>query len=77
MTTTPDQWSQKFLREHPFMAFGSMMNAYSNINKGKGCAIEEMETIADRLFAKAIELTKRAYDETQPEADGEVDIPVL
>lgn len=75
MTTTPDQWSQKYLREYPFIPFGSLMNAYCQINHGKGISVNEMETIADRLFEKAIELVKRAYESTLTESE-EVDLPV-
>lgn len=77
MTAPPTNWDTKYLREHPFFAFGSMFNAYALINKEKGISINELEVIADRLFAKALELTKRAYNETQANPDGEVDIPIL
>ena len=77
MTAPPTNWDTKYLREHPFFAFGSMFNAYALINKEKGIAVDELETVADRLFAKAMELTRRAYESTLANPDGEVDIPIL
>jgi len=70
-----DQWIQKYLREQPFMPFGTMMNTYAQINKGTGCTVEEIEMVADRLFEKAIELIKKAYESSMPNEDDEVDIP--
>ena len=76
MTAPPTNWDLKYLREHPFFAFGSMFNAYANINSGKGISVDELQTVADKLFEKAMELTKRAYESTLAESDESVDIPV-
>lgn len=77
MATAPDQWAIKWMRENPFISFGTMLQSYARLNQGKGCNINELEVIADKLFAKAMELTKRAYESTLSETDEGVDIPIL
>ena len=70
-----DQWDKKFLREQPFMPFGTMFNAYCQINQGKGCTPEEILMVADKLFEKAIELVKKSYNATTNEEES-IDIPI-
>ena len=74
MTSAPDTWSVKYLRENPFISFGTMLQSYSRINEGKGISVADMMDVVDKLFEKSMELTKKAYESTQTN-DVEVDIP--
>ena len=76
MANAPDTWAVKYLRENPFISFRTMLQSYARINQGKGISLNELEVIADKLFAKAMELTRRAYNETDTNSEEEVDIPV-
>jgi len=71
-----DPWSIKFNRETPFMAFGSMMNAFGRINEGKEFTMEEFEKITNKIF----ELAKKYVDDAFANAAGgtgaNVDIPI-
>ena len=62
-------WDTKYLREQPFMAFGSMMNAFGNINQGKGLSMEEFEKASDKIF----KLAKKYAEESFLGARGSVD----
>jgi len=46
-----DKWDLKFVKESRYMPFGSAMNAYGNINQGKGISVkkflEDMFVIAE------------------------------
>ena len=74
--SAPDNWAVKYLRESPFLSFGTMLQSYARINQGKGISVDELQTVADKLFEKAMELTRRAYESTLIESDDSVDIPV-
>ena len=74
MTSAPDMWSVKYLRENPFISFGTMLQSYSRMNEGKGISVADLMDVADKLFEKAMELTKKAYESTQMD-DVEVDLP--
>jgi len=69
-----DQWAEKFLRESVFMPFGSMMNAYGQINEGKGISLEEFEKISKKIFKLCLEFTEKAYDRVSQE-ETEIDLP--
>ena len=71
---TPSEWDKKYLREQPYMAFGSLMNAYGLINKGVEMSAEELVAEAEILFNKAVEFTQRSFNGTQEE---ECDLPTL
>ena len=47
------QWDVKHKQDKPFMAFGSMMNAYGQLNHSKGMSIDNFLKVADAIFAKA------------------------
>lgn len=57
-----NQWDKKYFREQPFMAFGSMMNAFSQMNQQKGKTIDEFKKEAEELFDLSIKLTIKAED---------------
>ena len=38
-----DQWEIKYLREGWTFAFGSLMNAYAQVNQGKGISLENFQ----------------------------------
>jgi len=75
-----NQWDSKFIREYPFMAFGSLVKAYSEINQGKGRELPQFKKDVEELFEFAQELVYRALEkskeiETQIEKE-EVEIPM-
>ena len=55
------EWDKKFLREQPFMPFGSLMNAYCQINQGKGIKVEELIKDANELFNFSVELVEGRF----------------
>ena len=59
-----EKWDLKYLREQPYMAFGSMMNAYSNINHGVGLSVKEFEESSESIFRLACKLTEERFSET-------------
>jgi len=73
-TPAPSEWDKKYMREQPFMAFGSLMNSYGLINKGVEITADELAAEAEILFNKAQEFTQRSFNETQEE---ECDLPTL
>lgn len=60
------EWDVKFLRETPFMAFGSMMNSYGLMWKGKEKPLDEFLKDSQQIFKMAIKLSGGAY------AQGEI-----
>jgi hypothetical protein len=67
------QWDEKYIREQPFMAFGSAMNSFGRINQGKGMPIEAFEIAMDKIFEKCQGYAFDAFDSTAK--SGEPDIP--
>lgn len=53
MKADEKKWDMKFLKEYPFMPFGSLMNAFGNINQGKGMDYVAFETASKNIFALA------------------------
>lgn len=51
-------WDIKHIQDKPFMALGSMLNAYAKINEGKGITEEELLKVTETFFKKACELAK-------------------
>jgi hypothetical protein len=74
MPKVKSQWDEKFIREQPFMAFGSMMNAYGRINEGKGMPLDAFIIAADKIFKATMDYALQAYDSVQKEDN--MDIPV-
>jgi len=70
-TVARDQWAEKYLREQPFMPFGSMMNAYGVINEGKGITLEEFEEVAKKLGQVAAEIVGEIYNQIEKSAESE------
>lgn len=57
-------WDLKFLKEYPFMPFGSLMNAFGNINQGKGMDYVAFETASKNIFKMAKSFVKEQYEES-------------
>jgi len=67
-------WDEKFIREQPFMAFGSMMNAYGRANEGTGMSLDAFIIAADKMFEAAQRYADQAFNSVHKEDN--VDIPV-
>jgi len=59
-----DQWDEKYLRESPFMPFGSMMNAWSQAQK-ESVNLKEFKKVARQLFSLAQSFCQKALLSTQ------------
>lgn len=57
-------WDNKFLKEYPFMPFGSLMNAFGNINQGKGMDYVAFEQASKNIFKMAKSFVKEQYEES-------------
>ena len=57
-----DAWDIKFLREQPFMAFGSLCNLIGQAYRGKAITEVGLEELAKQAFRLAQEFTKEAFD---------------
>jgi hypothetical protein len=64
-----NQWDEKFLRETPFMPFGSMMNAFGLINEGKGITTDDFLMQVEMIKDKAREITEELYEVSQRVSD--------
>ena len=62
-----DQWEIKYLREGWTFAFGSLMNAYGQINQGKGVKLSEFQEESEKLFEQAQLMVRNAVIEAEPE----------
>ena len=60
-------WERKYLREGWTFAFGSLMNAYGQINQGKGVKLEDFSKDAEKLFEQAQLMVRNAVIEAEPE----------
>src|SRR4030042_5664706 len=56
------EWEVKFLRENWTMPFGSLLNAYAQMNQQKPKKMKEFLNDIDGLFLKALRLTKKSLD---------------
>ncbi len=74
MANITSPWDQKYLREQPFMAFGSMMNAFGQVNRGKDISMEAFEEASKKIFEMAKEFTKQAYEDAATEET--LDLPM-
>ena len=68
-------WDIKYQREQPFMAFGSLMNAYGRMNEGKEISVEDFEKISDKLFEIATRYTRESF-ENAAEDENTLDLPI-
>ena len=64
-----DTWLEKFKREGAFMPFGSMMNAYGQMHKGKPVEIDKFLEDVDKIFNKAVELKMGEILNSLPEEE--------
>jgi len=64
-----DQWAEKFIRETPFMPFGSMCNLIGQALKGKGegITIEQFETLTKKAFELSLDFTRQAFESVKAE----------
>jgi len=62
-----DQWEIKYLREGWTFAFGSLMNAYGQINQGKGVKLSEFQEESEKLYEQAQLMVRNAVIEAEPE----------
>ena len=69
-------WDQKYLREQPFMAFGSMMNAYGRINESSKMNLVEFEMACNYIFQLAKRFTEESFASAEDNDDNSVDIPI-
>ena len=60
-----DQWINKQLREGCFMPFGSMMNAFGQINRGKGIETKKFLEDSMEIFAQAQIMVRSAIMEAE------------
>ncbi len=56
------------------MPFGSMMNAFGQINQGKGMNIDDFSKASKKIFNLCLSFTERAYDRVSQE-EQEIDLP--
>jgi hypothetical protein len=61
------QWDEKFLRETPFMPFGSLCNLIGQAYQGKGIDEETLEKLARKAFELCLEFTERSYNVVERE----------
>ena len=61
-----NQWDEKYLREQPFMAFGSLMNAWARINTKK-TALKTFLKDSEDIFELAQKLTELAMEKSRGE----------
>lgn len=58
-----DKWEKKYIKTNRFIPFGSLMNAYSQLNKGKGMEVEKFKEVAYNLFKFSQKLSLEAMRE--------------
>ena len=73
--TTKTTWDEKYLRETPFMPFGSMMNAFGQVNRGAGMDLTKFEEASKVIFQLAKGFIIEAYQMVEKSED-KVDIPI-
>jgi len=65
------QWEIRFLREQPFMPFGSLMNAFAQIHQGKGMSWKEFQRWAIGIFKLSRKFTRVALKDALEAKSGE------
>jgi len=73
-TNVKGPWDIKYLREQPFMAFGSMMNAFGKVNQGKGMDVEAFKIACEKIWQQAEKFTEEKFNSVLKE-DG-MDLPL-
>jgi len=73
-----DQWAEKFLRETPFMPFGSMCNLIGQALNGKGEGIDtaRLEELASKAFELAMKFTAEAFESVEKVQEEEAEIKI-
>ena len=72
--TPPNEWIEKYKREQWTMPFGSMMNAYGQINQGKGINSVEFLRAVENIYGKAKSLIDRSLQKSLSNADFTGDV---
>jgi hypothetical protein len=65
----------RFMREGPFMPYGSNMNAFATINQGKGISIKEFKEIANEIFELSMDQVRKAIKMSKEMQSKELDFP--
>ena len=72
-----NQWTEKYLREQPFMAFGSLLNGYAQMHQQKPVDLEQFQKDAKKLFILAQQLVAIALKSSeQIQTIKQPDIPL-
>jgi len=73
-----DKWDAVYLKDKPFMPFGSMANSYGLINQGKGESLDQflsdMNVIWSRSLKMVAELSNKLKTERK-KTTSEVSLP--
>ena len=73
-----DVWAEKFMRETPFMPFGSMCNLIGQALNGKGEGIDtaQLEELASKAFELAMKFTAEAFESVEKIQEEEAEIKI-
>ena len=63
--TSNSEWTQKYLREYPFMPFGSMINAWSVLHQGQNISLEEFIKVVESIYEVSKKLVNNRMKETE------------
>ena len=69
------QWDEKYLRESPWMPFGSMCNLIGQALRGTGMSKEQLESLAKKAFELSMNFTEKAFDRVTQDKE-EKDLPI-
>ena len=69
-----DQWSEKFLRESPFMPFGSICNIIAQAYQGRGINRETLRELCELAFELASTFTLKAFSRVNRRSEIEPDL---
>jgi len=73
-----DKWDAVYLKDKPFMPFGSMVNAYGLINQGTGESLDKFLSDMDTIWARSLKMVAELSNKLKSErkkATSEVDLP--
>lgn len=72
-----NEWEVKFNREGVFMPFGSLCNAYGQVNQQKGAGMKSNEVRIDKfiedmkqLYALSVEMVEDSIKRTHPKGEA-------
>ena len=75
-----NQWTEKYIREQPFMAFGSLLNGYAQMHQQKPVELKQFKKDAEELFSLSQKLVLVALKSSETKVEGkqsmEPDIPL-